>query len=171
MYSFWLVTQLEVFKASHGLVACFMKHMSLSLWHWTCRRKPDYLPTSNSSLLLQIVFYYRTCWSVFCLTVYKIIIFFLNCTINPCHKNCVPVLQQSLTLTGKHFLYLKRCALNLMVHYIQVNTVVLTMLYFCWFSLNIWHFCCFQSSGTLEMSTVKIHRSHYSFLYLLSPLR
>ncbi|BFZ04625.1 hypothetical protein BsWGS_07663 [Bradybaena similaris] len=28
-----------------------------------------------------------------------------------------------------------------------------------------------RSSGTLEMSTVKIHRSHYSFLYLLSPLR
>uniref|UniRef100_A0A2C9LXI8 Uncharacterized protein n=1 Tax=Biomphalaria glabrata TaxID=6526 RepID=A0A2C9LXI8_BIOGL len=28
-----------------------------------------------------------------------------------------------------------------------------------------------RSSGTLEMSTVKIHRSHHSFLYLLSPLR
>lgn len=28
-----------------------------------------------------------------------------------------------------------------------------------------------QSSGTLEMSTVKIHRSHYSYIYLLSPLR
>ncbi|XP_041350328.1 TBCC domain-containing protein 1-like isoform X2 [Gigantopelta aegis] len=28
-----------------------------------------------------------------------------------------------------------------------------------------------RSSGTLEMSCVKIHRCHYSFLYLLSPLR
>nr|KAG5691123.1 hypothetical protein BaRGS_030931 [Batillaria attramentaria] len=28
-----------------------------------------------------------------------------------------------------------------------------------------------RSSGTLELSTVKIHRSHYSFIYLLSPLR
>ncbi|XP_059154104.1 TBCC domain-containing protein 1-like [Physella acuta] len=28
-----------------------------------------------------------------------------------------------------------------------------------------------RSSGTLEMSTVKIHRSHHSYLYLLSPLR
>lgn len=28
-----------------------------------------------------------------------------------------------------------------------------------------------RSSGTLEGSSVKIHRSHYSFLYLLSPLR
>ncbi|GFO06708.1 TBCC domain-containing protein 1-like [Plakobranchus ocellatus] len=28
-----------------------------------------------------------------------------------------------------------------------------------------------RSSGTLEMSTIKIHRSHHSFLYLLSPLR
>lgn len=28
-----------------------------------------------------------------------------------------------------------------------------------------------RSSGTLEMSTVKIHRSHYSYIYLLSPLR
>ncbi|KAK7087295.1 TBCC domain-containing protein 1-like isoform X2 [Littorina saxatilis] len=28
-----------------------------------------------------------------------------------------------------------------------------------------------RSSGTLERSTVKIHRSHYSYIYLLSPLR
>ncbi|ESO97327.1 hypothetical protein LOTGIDRAFT_231523 [Lottia gigantea] len=28
-----------------------------------------------------------------------------------------------------------------------------------------------RSSGTLELSCVKIHRSHYSYLYLLSPLR
>ncbi|KAK3084980.1 hypothetical protein FSP39_022321 [Pinctada imbricata] len=28
-----------------------------------------------------------------------------------------------------------------------------------------------RNSGTLENSSVKIHRSHYSFLYLLSPLR
>ncbi|XP_076452552.1 TBCC domain-containing protein 1-like [Babylonia areolata] len=28
-----------------------------------------------------------------------------------------------------------------------------------------------RSSGTLEMSTVKIHRSHFSYIYLLSPLR
>ncbi|KAL8610824.1 hypothetical protein ACOMHN_056679 [Nucella lapillus] len=28
-----------------------------------------------------------------------------------------------------------------------------------------------RSSGTLELSTVKIHRSHYSYIYLLSPLR
>nr|ADG63460.1 crystallin gamma S-like protein [Crepidula fornicata] len=28
-----------------------------------------------------------------------------------------------------------------------------------------------RSSGTLEMSTVKIHRSHFSYIYLMSPLR
>ena len=45
-------------------------------------------------------------------------------------------------------------------------------------SLNSWSklywrlpLICFQSSGTLENSGMKVHRCHNSYIYLLSPLR